>query len=246
MSEATDYPQAPFDLPFITGDQMRKVDELMIQYFGISLLQMMENAGRNLAELAVRRFLSNDPIGKRVIVLAGSGGNGGGGLSAARHIHNAGTEVEIVLAAPRTNLSTAAAAQLKICEASEIGIGEFGAGPLPHADLIIDSVLGYGISGDPRGTAARLIDAANEHPAPVLANDIPSGVDASSGSVGRPSIRADTTLTIALPKTGLKEARSMVGTLFVGDISVPPALYANGAAGVGAVAPFAARIMRIW
>lgn len=246
MSEHADFPQAPSDLPFITGEQMRVVDELMIHDFGVSLLQMMENAGRNLAELAVKRFLNDDPLGKRVIVLAGPGGNGGGGLAAARHLHNTGADVEIVLAAPSRNLSAAAAAQLTTCEASEIGITEFKAGSLPRAGLIVDAILGYGGSGDPRGTAAGLIDAANAHPAPVLANDIPSGIDASSGSVGRPSIRADTTLTIALPKTGLKEAHSMVGTLFVSDISVPPELYANGRVGDGAVTPFAAHIMQIW
>lgn len=187
MSKNADYPLAPSDLPFISAEQMRVVDELIIDDFGVGLLQMMENAGRNLADLAVKRFLNDHPLGKRVIVLAGPGGNGGGGLAAAQHLHNAGAEAEIVLAAPRSNLSTAAAAQLKICQASEIGITEFGKGPLSHSDFIVDAVLGYGILGDPRGAAAGVIDAASSHPAPVLSNDIPSGVDATSG-FGRASV----------------------------------------------------------
>jgi NAD(P)H-hydrate epimerase len=77
-------------VPFITTDQMREVDRAMIEDYGISLIQMMENAGRNLAHLARRRFLGDDPRGRRVVVLAGTGGNGGGGLVCARNLRNGG------------------------------------------------------------------------------------------------------------------------------------------------------------
>jgi len=75
-------------IPFITTDQMREVDRAMIEDYGISLVQMMENAGRNLAQLARSRFLQGDPTGRRVLVLAGKGGNGGGGMVCARLHHN--------------------------------------------------------------------------------------------------------------------------------------------------------------
>ena len=83
------------ELPFITTDQMREVDRAMVEDYGILLIQMMENAGRNLAHLARRRFLDSDCRGRRVVVLAGSGGNGGGGLVCARHLHNWGSTVSV-------------------------------------------------------------------------------------------------------------------------------------------------------
>ena len=75
------------DFPFLTADQMREVDRLMIEEYGIELLQMMENAGRGLADLARERFLDDDPRRRAVVLLAGAGGNGGGGLVAARRLH---------------------------------------------------------------------------------------------------------------------------------------------------------------
>ena len=77
-------------VPFITTDQMREVDRAMIEDYGISLVQMMENAGRNLAQLARRRFLDGDPRQRHVVVLAGAGGNGGGGLVCARPVYTTG------------------------------------------------------------------------------------------------------------------------------------------------------------
>ncbi len=85
------------DVPFLTSAQMVEVDRLMIEDFRIELIQMMENAGRNLAYLARRRFLDGDPVGRRVTVLAGTGGNGGGALVAARRLHNWGAAVRVCL-----------------------------------------------------------------------------------------------------------------------------------------------------
>ena len=76
--------------PSITADQMREVDRAMVEDYGIQLTQMMENAGRNLAHLARYRLLEGDPRGERVLVLAGKGGNGGGGAVCARRLHNWG------------------------------------------------------------------------------------------------------------------------------------------------------------
>jgi NAD(P)H-hydrate epimerase len=95
--------------------------------------------------------------------------------------------------------------------------------------MIIDALLGFGLSGPPSGAAARLIAAANAHRAPVLAVDLPSGLDATTGIPYDPCIRADATLTLALPKTGLLDpaARTVVGELAVADIGIPPAVYAR-------------------
>ncbi|MCI0882155.1 MAG: NAD(P)H-hydrate epimerase [Chloroflexi bacterium] len=228
------FPTAPPGIPYITTAQMREVDRAMIDDFGITLLQMMENAGRNLADVVIRTVLAGlggGPRGRRVVVGAGPGGNGGGGLVAARHLHNRGCEVLVVLAAQEDRVSDAVRHQLNILRSSGVSIEpaenvqknkSFG-----EADAIIDALLGYSLSGSPRDPAATLIRAMNESGAPVVSNDIPTGIDATTGTVYEPAILATATVTIALPKTGLlsPDARQLTGDLYLGDISVPPELY---------------------
>ena len=95
------------NLPVVTTDQMSEVDRLMIEEWGITLFQMMENAGRNFAELA-RRQLGGTVQGKRIAVLCGQGNNGGGGMTAARHLHNWGAQVEVILAGDENGLKLSA------------------------------------------------------------------------------------------------------------------------------------------
>jgi len=103
---------------------------------------------------------------------------------------------------------------------------------LPDAasvDLIVDAVIGYSLSGAPRGTAAWMISWANAQGVPILSLDAPSGIDTTSGQVYSPAIRATATLTLALPKEGLRASHTAdyVGELYLADISIPPALYAG-------------------
>ena len=217
-------------VPHLTTEQMREVDRLMMEEYGIALLQMMENAGRNLAEVGRGRFLDGDPRGRRVLVLAGGGGNGGGGMAAARRLHNWGANVDLFLSSPDCRLGSVPRQQLEILR--HLGIPAYQGLPgdgLPPADLIVDAVIGYSLRGAPTGDAASLIRAANEHPAPALSLDVPSGLDSTTGEVHDPTIRASATMTLALPKTGLSEAgaRDAVGELYLSDISVPPELYAS-------------------
>lgn len=213
--------------PAVTAAQMREVDRIMIEDIGIDLVRMMENAGRGLAELAIRRF---DP--NRVVVLAGSGGNGGGGLVAARHLANRGRDVRVVLAKDPVVLTGVPAQQhtiLRRMGVHVISLPDDGdpaevSAMAEGVDLIIDALLGYSLVGDPRGPTAMLIDWANRHQAPVLALDTPSGLDVTSGRVGHPCIRAVATLTLALPKRGLLGA-APVGDLWLADISVPAVVY---------------------
>jgi NAD(P)H-hydrate epimerase len=104
-------------------------------------------------------------------------------------------------------------------------------------DLILDAILGYGMNGNPRSPAADMILWANQESAPVLALDLPSGLDASSGIAYNPTIQASATLTLALPKTGLlvSAAGKYVGVLYLGDIGVPPELYASLGIAVGPI-----------
>jgi NAD(P)H-hydrate epimerase len=187
---------------------MREVDRAMIEDLHIELVQMMENAGRNLAELAIARFKPT-----RVMVLAGTGRNGGGDLVAARHLANRGRKVRVVLARP-DDLTAVPAHQLDIITRMGVPV-EDDAEP---ADLVVDAVIGYSLRGDPRGRAAELIDWANNQAAQVLALDTPSGLDVTSGLAGSPCVAAKATLTLALPKVGLLDAPS-VGELYLADIS---------------------------
>jgi NAD(P)H-hydrate epimerase len=230
-------------VPSITTDQMRLVDQLMMDEYGISLMQMMENAGRNLAHLARKRFLDGDPQGRYVLILSGSGGNGGGGLVCARRLHNWGATVQVWLSTPVAQLGDVPRQQLAILERMGIEV-EVASDDvkLPPSDLIVDALIGYSLRGAPTAGAAALIQAANSHGAPVLALDVPSGVDATTGDVHNPTIRATATLTLALPKHGLysETAGGYVGELYLADISVPPELYGDPALDIN-VGPIFAR-----
>ncbi|MBI1294454.1 NAD(P)H-hydrate epimerase [bacterium] len=216
-----------YALPILSTTQMIEVDRLMVETYHITLLQMMENAGHNLALLA-KQLLDNDTADRPIVVLAGRGNNGGGGLVAARHLLNWGAWVQILLTHPPEDFDNVPAHQLRILEAMGVPIAWAEEGwELPPADLVIDAVIGYGLHGDPRGVAADLIRLANSSVAPILSLDAPSGLDTSSGLLYTPHIIATATMTLALPKQGLltASAQAAVGQLYLADISVPPSLY---------------------
>ncbi|GAB4270275.1 MAG: hypothetical protein Kow0080_14580 [Candidatus Promineifilaceae bacterium] len=215
--------------PFVTTAQMVEVDRLMIEVFRIELVQMMENAGRNLARLANGRFLQHNPLNKQIVVLAGTGGNGGGALVAARHLHNMGAQVHVVITKPASQFTAVPAHQLDILQ--RIGL------PIHHAaqwddtavspHLILDGIIGYSLKGAPHGTAAALIHWTQSQSAPILSLDTPSGIDTTTGHAFTPAIRATATMTLALPKEGLRSPNviAYIGELYLANISVPPELY---------------------
>lgn len=217
------------NIPYISLQEMIEVDRLMVDRYGIELLQMMENAGRHLASLARDRFLDLDPSGKEILILAGSGGNGGGALVAARNLHNWGANISVLLTKPPDLLSSAAAHQARILKELDIGLDSSGFPPKSNrVDLILDGLIGYSLKGHPRGRAADLINWANNQQRPILALDLPSGLHAGTGEVFPPVINAAATMTLALPKKGLKNpAQPVVGELYLADIGVPPELYSH-------------------
>ena len=220
---------------------MAALDQAMVDDLHIALPQMMEHAGRALARLAADRFLDAEPRDKRVTILAGKGGNGGGALVAARNLANWGTVVHVMVTHGDPELAEVTAHQLDICR--RLGLPIAGAGDVeapPAADLIIDGLIGYSLSGPPREPAAGLVRWANRRPAPILALDLPTGLDADSGQPCDPTIVAAATLTLALPKVGLSVpgAEAYVGELYLADIGVPPALVKRIVPEVGAVPPF--------
>ncbi len=212
-------------VPAVTAAQMAEIDRVMVEELGIELVQMMENAGRALAVLARVRFLGGDVRGRRVVVLAGTGGNGGGAMVAARRLAGWGAEVHVLLDEPPGWLEGVPGRQLAILERMGVPAGEQP--PAWEPVLILDGLLGYGIAGAPRGRTASLIRWANAAPAPVLALDLPSGLDPDSGGMPDPVMVANATLTLALPKRGLlaPEARPVTGELYLADIGVPPATW---------------------
>ncbi|MCD6286138.1 MAG: NAD(P)H-hydrate epimerase [Anaerolineae bacterium] len=219
---------ASSSLPYLTRQQMEHVDHLMIDVYGIQLLQMMENAGRHLAGLARERFLEGTSVGRHVVALSGHGGNGGGAMVCARHLANWGSAVTVALTRAPEALSGVPAHQLEILR--KVGVRVIHAADLDQdlcCDLVVDGLIGYSLSGAPRGTAADMIRWANAQDAPILSLDTPSGLDVTTGEVYTPAVRASATMTLALPKVGLKApaAQRFVGELYLADISVPPSLY---------------------
>ncbi len=238
------------DLPYITTEQMIEVDRAMIEDYHIALIQMMENAGRNLAHLARGRLFNSDARDKHVTVLAGTGGNGGGALVCARRLHNYGAQVTVYVTRARTDFTPIPAHQYDILE--QMGVSIKSADAISNEalpDLIIDGVIGYSLKGAPRGTAGDLIRWANHANVPILSLDAPSGVDTTTGTVYDPAIRATATMTLALPKAGLRvdSVQAQVGELYLADISVPPELYADPALNLNVSHIFAqSDIVRLW
>lgn len=215
-------------LPIVTGEQMAAADRAMFDRCGLDLLQVMEMAGWSVADFARQRFLDNDPRDARVAVLCGIGGNGGDGMVAARYLQGWGAQVEVVVSSDPDPNRGAAHHQLQVLE--RIGVPATVSSTvegLEDVRLIIDGLLGFGSRGSPRGAVADLIRVVNDSPAPILAIDLPSGLDATTGEPGDPCIRAAATLTLALPKSGLltPAGLSVAGDLTVADIGVPPAAY---------------------
>jgi len=208
-------------VPAVTADQMREVDRIAVEENGPSLLQMMENAGRSLAALAMH-LLGDHWRRSRIVVLAGSGGNGGGGICAARHLANRSVDVAVCLAEPE-RLTAASSFQRRIFRTT--AGREFN--DLRHLtqspDLILDGLIGYGLKGAPTGKTADLIEWANETGVPILALDVPSGINATDGNAPSIFVKPKWTLTLALPKTGLSKENS--GELFLADLGIPESVY---------------------
>lgn len=168
-------------VPAITAVQMREVDRVAVEEVGPNMYQMMENAGRNLASLCVE-LLGDRWASAPVVVLAGTGGNGGGG---------------------------------RLANVRDLGTLE--------AELVVDAVLGYSIDGAPHGVAAGLIRWIASCTGPVISLDVPSGMDSTTGTASGDFVRATTTMTLAVPKTGLDT--DAVGALWLADIGIPREVY---------------------
>ncbi|MHB0912320.1 MAG: NAD(P)H-hydrate dehydratase [Armatimonadota bacterium] len=209
-----------------SADEMRSFDRRAVEEFGVPGIVLMENAGRHVFEAA--RHLLGDPCGKRVAIVAGRGNNGGDGFVAARHLRDAGAQVTVHLAVDPSEVKGDAGINLAILTKTGLPVVRAeGSEDLSGSDLIIDALLGTGLRGEVRGLAVDLIERINSAGVPVVSVDIPSGLDADTGRILGTCVRADCTVTFALPKIGLLTypGAAAAGRLVVGEIGIPHRLY---------------------
>lgn len=231
-------------LVYLTAEEVAEADRTAIEDYGIDVIALMENAGLSAAKV-VRRMLGGTVEGRTICALVGRGNNGGDGLVAARHLHNWGAMVQVVLAGDRADLRDIPAKQAEIVDKMGIAFKgpteEFGG-----VQLIVDALLGYGSKGSPREPVAGLIQRANASGIPILAVDIPSGMDATTGETGEPCIEAKATVTFGFPKTGFLNplARKHVGELYLADISMPRGIYRAYSQTVGVFGR--ETVIRVW
>ncbi|MEX2501887.1 MAG: NAD(P)H-hydrate epimerase, partial [Trueperaceae bacterium] len=166
-------------VPDVTAEVMRTIDRTTQEAFGIDLLQMMENAGRELAA----RLLPDLDRDASVTVVAGGGGNGGGGLACARRLHDRGVHVRVVLARPASRLVPATGHQLATLHALGVPIaGPDRVGPwVSEAAVTVDALIGYGLRSRPAPWMDHLIHAVNRCARSIVSLDVPSGLDATRG-----------------------------------------------------------------
>jgi NAD(P)H-hydrate epimerase len=212
----------------LTRDQVRRVDRIAMTEYGMSGLVLMENAGRGAAEII------NDQYGPKAsaLVVCGTGNNGGDGFVIARHLHNRGWRVRLVVTGATQKLTPDARANAHVTD--QIGLAttivdtDITIGLLASAvrsdDVIVDAILGTGFEGDVREPMASLIAMLNESTKrAMIAIDVPSGLDCDTGVPGGVSIVADHTVTFVAMKVGFDAARAEehVGTVHVVDIGCP-------------------------
>lgn len=214
------------DVKIVTAQHMRELDHKAIQERGIPSLTLMEKAGRAVAEVAARltAHVSDRPI----MILCGSGNNGGDGFVAARYLKQFGRSPQVLLAARKEELTGDAKENLRRLEevgltATEITDAEPIRQGCHKVSLVIDALLGTGLSGKVRGLPGMLIEALNESCPRVLAVDIPSGLDADTGEPLGLAVRAEETVTMGLPKIGLYLYPGMdyAGRVTIADIGLP-------------------------
>ncbi|RME28712.1 MAG: NAD(P)H-hydrate epimerase, partial [Candidatus Zixiibacteriota bacterium] len=219
-------------MKLVTAERMRQIDRAAIDGRGIPSDHLMENAGSGIAKRLLRDFI-DAPHDTKVAVFCGKGNNGGDGLVVARHLHQAGCDVTVFFIGPVEKLS--ADARRNYDRAAELGIplNEIDDAQKLPAELdcqyLIDAIFGTGFSGAPRGIAVDIIEYINARDSEVIAIDLPSGLNADTGTAEGVVVRADVTYTLALPKPGLfvSPGRELAGHVEVVPIGIPDDVVAS-------------------
>lgn len=214
--------------------QMRQIDETAIHTYGIPRLLLMDRAGQAIARIVLQQGLSpTTPI----LLCCGSGYNGGDGLCAAWHLAQAGCQPRVILLGSRQRLKEEPAVYARILRALGIPLKELEdlrdvdvlCAWFDEAGLIVDALLGIGLEGPVRPLSAACIRAINQARKPVVAVDIPSGLNGDTGEVQGEAVNASITVTFGLPKQGCLrgEGPAHTGDLIVDAIGIPAPLRAG-------------------
>jgi NAD(P)H-hydrate epimerase len=201
-------------LPTLTSRQVKELDQLAQERFGVPVDSLMSAAG-----LGVSRFC-NGPTA----VVCGAGNNGGDGLVCAARLHESG-RLTSVCCIDSASLKGPAAHALAALQAA--GVNVLSEPRLDEADLVVDAIFGVGLSRPPQGRYGEWIETINASGKRVIAVDVPSGLDADNGVAYSPCVRADLTVTLGLPKQGLllADGPRLAGEIWVAAIGVPQAAY---------------------
>lgn len=208
----------------VTPEQMSEINRLVSQDLGLDQQVRIENASFGVAETA--RQMVGSLTGTPIVVLVGAGGTGAVGAAVARRLASWSAKVTILLACERDKLHPTTATQLGLAE--QYGVKVFDPGALmPPAKLIIDGLVGYGFRGKLLGSYAELVSMVVKVKVPILAIDVPSGLDAVTGKADQPAIRADTTVALGYPVAGVRKpfAKNVVGNLIVCDLGIPALMW---------------------
>jgi NAD(P)H-hydrate epimerase len=210
----------------VTAAEMREIDRLTMEKHGIPGLRLMERAGKAAAEAVVKRY--GKMAKKGVLVVAGKGNNGGDGLVAARYLRKQGLPCTVALLARRDDLSPDAANNLRALlklkgKIVELGDDEAAGRLLKSGKVLVDAIFGTGLKEEVRGAYGRVIDMMNGAGSPIVAIDIPSGLDADRGWPLGHAVRADVTVALGYAKVGeiIYPGVDYVGELIVADIGIP-------------------------
>ena len=218
------WPTVPWkQVPTMSSAALRQADEQASSRFGIEPIQLMEVAGWQIAQF-IDRFLDG-LHGKRVTVVAGSGNNGGDALVAARFLYQRGAIVRASIV-PARDPTSLAARHARTLERLGIPMVEAPQGVDASADLLVDGLFGIGIRLPLRDRAPGIIAAMNASHVPIVAIDVPSGLEADSGAGLEGSVRAAATITLVAPKTALR-GNPNAGRVFVADIGMPTGVFST-------------------
>jgi hydroxyethylthiazole kinase-like uncharacterized protein yjeF len=213
--------------PLFDAAGMGEADRWAIEERSVPSLELMEAAGRALADVA-SEVAKQGPV----TVLCGKGNNGGDGLVAARHLVESGHEVQVLLLWDPEEMSPDARVNFDLLEGASVLIGEGSLNHLAGSGAIVDAILGTGFEGEPRSPVAEAVEAVNVAGCPVVACDVPSGVNASTGEAGL-AVRAGHTVTFHGLKTGhlISPGKTLCGEVTVARIGIPAGAPAGRAAG---------------
>jgi len=210
----------------VTVKQMHALDKRAIEKYGIPSFALMENAGCAVAR-EVKRMCSGKSF--KVCIFCGTGNNGGDGFVVARHFVNTSIKVKVFIVGKSTSLKKDALLNYKIAKKLKIPMQEMRSvdkahvGAIKTSNIVVDAIFGTGLSREVRGLAREVIEAINESDKKVIAVDIPSGLNGTTGKIHGACIKANKTITFACAKKGFfkEQGPKQTGKVIVADIGIP-------------------------